>query len=371
MRKLKFLVSLLAALALAVFSALSVGAAEDNYDMSAVYDALSDEALESLDRIGAGQADANLLSELSFEGIIGEISRIAEGNAASPLKGLISVTAVLLVGSMLTVYKSSLSTGVSDAINITTALCVSGAVVIPAVEVINRVSELIVTASNVMLAYIPIIVTLMISSGSAVSSASYYAATVAAAEGVGQLSSKIVVPFMNLFLGLSVTSGISPDIRLGGLIQTISKTVKWVLTFSMAIFTSVLGLKQVIGSSLDTVSNRAVKFAVGSFIPVVGSALADAYNTVRGSVSILKSGLGVFVIIAVAVVFLPVIIQSVMWIVTLWIGKSAAEVLGLSQCAGLLNSVSAVFSTLLAVVLCVTSVYIITSATALLLGGGN
>lgn len=353
---------------LATCSVFSVGA-EESFDMSAVYDALSDDALNSLQRIGANSANADELSSLSFEKIIGEIAQTAENNAAPPLKGLISITAILLICSMLSVYKGSLSSGVSDAINITAALCISGAVVVPAVELIGSASQLIVTASNVMLAYVPAVVTLMLSSGGAVSSASYYTA-VLAGEGVCQLSSRLLAPFMNLFLGLSVTSGISPEIHLEGLIQTVSKAARWLLTFAMTIFTAVLGVKQVITSSLDTVSNRAVRFAVGSFVPVVGSALSEAYNTVRGSVSILKSGLGVFAIIAVAAVFMPIIIRSVMWIVTLWLGKSVAEVLGLPQCAGLLGGVSAVLSTLLAVVLCVMSIYIISNAVALLLGGG-
>ena len=363
------MISLFAALTLAACSVFSVGA-EESFDMSAVYDALSDDALNSLQRIGANSANADELSSLSFEKIIGEIAQTAENNAAPPLKGLISITAIFLICSMLSVYKGSLSSGVSDAINITAALCISGAVVVPAVELIGNASQLIVTASNVMLAYVPAVVTLMLSSGGAVSSASYYTAVLAAGEGVCQLSSRLLAPFMNLFLGLSVTSGISPEIHLEGLIQSVSKAVRWLLTFAMTIFTAVLGVKQVITSSLDTVSNRAVRFAVGSFVPVVGSALSEAYNTVRGSVSILKSGLGVFAIIAVAAVFMPIIIRSVMWIVTLWLGKSVAEVLGLPQCAGLLGGVSAVLSTLLAVVLCVMSIYIISSAVALLLGGG-
>jgi stage III sporulation protein AE len=136
----------------------------------------------------------------------------------------------------------------------------------------------------------------------------------------------------------------------------------------MTIFTAVLTIKQLITTSLDDVSTRAVRFTLNSFIPIVGSALSDAYKTVQGSIGLLKSGVGVFVILSVAVVFLPVILQSLMWIITLWLGKSVAEVLSLSQPAKLIEAVATVFSTLLAILLCIMSIYIISTAIVLIAG---
>ena len=110
---------------------------------------------------------------------------------------------------------------------------------------------------------------------------------------------------------------------------------------------------------------------LSSFIPIVGSALSDAYKTVQGSIGVLKSGVGVFVILSIAVIFLPVVIQSFLWIATLWIGKLTAEVLILSQTAKLLECVISVFSTLLGIVLCIMSIYIISTALVLVMGGGG
>ena len=174
-----------------------------------------------------------------------------------------------------------------------------------------------------------------------------------------------------MFLGLSITGCVSPDVNLGGFTNLISRIIKWLLSFAMTIFTAVLTIREIITTSLDNVSTRAVRFTLNSFIPIVGSALSDAYKTVQGSVGLLKSGVGVFVIISIAIVFLPIILQSLMWIITLSIGKSAAEVLNLQQVQKLLESISAVFSTLLAIVLCIMSVYIISTAIILLMGGAG
>lgn len=373
----KIITIFIISISLIIISTVAVNAEENAeessflYDLSGIYNSLSDEAKQSLEDIGAASADPNTLSEISFNSIVAEILDLAGENVSSPLKGLISITALLLLSSILSAYKSTLNSDISTALNITTTLCITCAVAVPAISVINNTASVISTASNLMIAYIPIMVVIMATSGHAVSGASYYSMMLAAGEGVGQLSSKVIVPLLNMFLGLSITSSVSPDINLSGFINMFSKAIKWILGFGMTIFTAVLALKQLITSSLDDVSTRAVRFTLNSFIPIVGSALSDAYKTVLGSVGLLKSGVGVFVILSVAVVFLPVILQSLMWIFTLWIGKSTAEVLGLSQPAKLLEAINVVFSTMLAILLCIMSIYIISTAIVLIAGKGT
>lgn len=373
---MKKLFAVIAAVVLLIASLISANAVEDTndfnmlYDMTEVYNSLSDEARQSLDNIGAGTADVDKLLQISFSSIMQEITNMAAKNVSSPLKGLISITALLLLSSILSVYKSSLSTDISSALNITTALCITCAVAVPAITVINSTAKVIEISSNVMLAYIPVMIVIMAASGHAVSGASYYTMMLATGEGVGQISSRIIIPLLDMFLGLSITSAINADINLNGFINMIAKTIKWILGFAMTIFTAVLAAKQLITSTIDDVSARAVRFTLNSFIPIVGSALSDAYKTVQGSVGLLKSGMGVFVILSVAVVFLPVILQSIMWIFTLWIGKATAEVLSLNQASKLLEAINAVFSTLLAILLCIMSIYIISTAIMLIIGRG-
>lgn len=373
----KIISIIIISVSLIMFSTVAVSAEENSeessflYNLSGIYNSLSDEVKQSLVNIGAVSADPNTLSEISFNSIVSEILNLAGENVSSPLKGLISITALLLLSSILSAYKSTLNSDISEALNITTTLCITCAVAVPAISVINKTASVISTASNIMIAYIPIMVVIMATSGHAVSGASYYSMMLAAGEGVGQLSSKVIVPLLNMFLGLSITSSVSPDINLSGFINMFSKAIKWILGFGMTIFTAVLALKQLITSSLDDVSTRAVRFTLNSFIPIVGSALSDAYKTVLGSVGLLKSGVGVFVILSVAVVFLPVILQSIMWIITLWLGKSTAEVLGLPQPAKLLGAINVVFSTMLAILLCIMSIYIISTAIVLIAGKGT
>ena len=334
------------------------------YDMSNVFDSLSDDIKQSLQNMGVDLGDFSKLANLSFENVMGEILSLALGNISSPLKGLVNITALLLLCSVISAYNGSLSCDISNSLNITATLCITCAAVVPAVGVIASTGSVICTASNIMLAYVPVMAVIMASSGSVAGSASYYAVMIGAGEGVSQLSSKIIVPLLNMFLGLSITSSVSPSVNLSGFMSMISKSVKWLLGFAMTIFTAVLTFRQLISVSVDNVT-------LNSFIPIVGSALSDAYKVVQGSIGLLKSGIGIIVILSVTIVFMPVILQGVMWMFTLWIGKSTAEVLNLNGPAKLLENISSVFSTLIAVLLCIMSIYILSTAAVIMLGGGS
>lgn len=341
------------------------------YDLSGIYNSLSDEARDSLTAIGADSADANSLQGLSPESIFGQLGTVAARQAAQPLRALIHITAVLLIGAMLSACRSSLSSDTGDTLNTAAALCISAAVAAPAVSVIAQAQTVIIAASNLMLAYVPVMAVLLAAGGSVVGSGSYYASVLMTGEGAAQLCSRVIVPFLNMFLGLSVVSGITPQIQLGGVMALVSRFFKWLLGFAMAVFSAVIGAKQLLSNAIDSASGRAVRFAVSSFVPVVGGALADAYKTVQGSISLLKSGVGVFVILAVAFTFLPVLLQCLLWSAALYVGRLSAEVLNLPQAGRLLDGLAAVFSAMIAMLLCVTAIFIIATAVVLLTGGGG
>ena len=338
------------------------------YDFSGVYQNLSDEASRALSELGVTSADADALSALSFENVMAALSKMAGSGMTAPLKGLITMTAVLLLCSMLTAYQNSLTES-GETVQTVAVLCLSGAVAVPAVGFIGTAGDVIAQCANLFLAYIPIMAVMLAASGKAVSSASYQALTVAAGQGVMRVSSDMILPLLHIFLGIAVSSGIAPQVGLGGFLSLITKLTKWLLGFVMAIFTAVLSLRPAASGALDSLGSKAARFALSSFVPVVGGALSEAYKTVQGSLHVLRSGLGIFVILALAFTFLPVLLQGLGWSLCLFVGKALAEALGVSHCAKLLEALGTVFSTLTAVLLCVPAVLLIAAAAAFAIGG--
>ncbi len=343
-----------------------------NTDKENLYNSLSQEAKNSLTNLGITSLDPNQINNLSFDKLISEVLSTFANQSATPMKALISVVAVMLLSSILSGLKNTLSNSkMQQTIDVVSTLCITTALVMPVSQTILQATSVIITASNFMLAYIPIMLVVMVSSGQAVSGGAYYSMMIMAGQGVSQIASKIITPMLNAFLGISIASSISSNVNLSGITSFISKIIKWMLGFTMTMFTALLTFRQIITTSMDNVSTRAVRFTLNSLIPVVGSALSDAYRTIQSSVNLIKSGMGVFVIISIAIVFLPIIAQCFMWQFSIGVSKMTGEVLNLSQPCKVLEAVSTVVTTLLAIIFCIMAVFIISTAVILLMGGAK
>ncbi|NLW06745.1 MAG: stage III sporulation protein AE, partial [Clostridia bacterium] len=68
----------------------------------------------------------------------------------------------------------------------------------------------------------------------------------------------------------------------------------------LTVFTGVLSIYGVAGSVADGVGLRALEFATGAFLPIVGGMLADAVNAVAGATLLLKSAVS---IVGVVIIF--------------------------------------------------------------------
>ncbi len=339
-------------------------------DISEFFFNLPAEAQDTLRSIGLDTLDGDVLENVTFQGIMTEIITIAAGQGVGVFTSLALIIAVLLLYSLTESFFQNITADtMKEILPVVSALCIACALVIPVTEVIDVAGEAILTASNFMLAFIPVMLAVLISCGKTLSGSGYYSLMVFAAEGIAQLSSKFITPMLNVFLGVSICSTIVPQVHLESVTDLFAKTIKWLLSFTFTIFSAFLTFKTLISTAVDSVSTRAVRFTMSSFIPVVGAALSEAYKTVQGSVNILKNGMGIFVIFAVGAVFLPVILRLTLWSFSVSICKSISLMLNLSVPTRMLSGVSTVLSVLLAVLLCIMALFIISTALIITAGG--
>lgn len=385
MKKMTLIIALL--LIGLVCSCISVGAEEENDETSIdeIYssqleesgalelaDELPQDARKNLDDLNITSPDWRRLNSLSFFEIMGKIISIAGQESITPLNSLSKVLAVILLCALLEGFKTTFSSGpLGGVLGTVSTLCICGLIAYPITETIVRSANIISLSANFALAFIPVMAGVMITSGQAVSGASYYAMMMAAGTAVSQIASRVLVPMLNVFLGISLVGAISPKINLNGVCELIHKVVKWVLTFIMSVFVTLLTMQTVLGSAADSTGTKAARFAISSFVPLVGGALSEAFQTVQSCLKLLKSGIGVFAILGTAVIYLPVIIQCIMWLVTINVCAAAGDVFGLSTPCSLLRASGKVISTMLAILLCCMVIFIISSAIILMVGGSG
>lgn len=343
---------------------------ESAIDLEGMFESLPQESRESLERIGLVSDTSRSICDVTFGSVINEVMNVIASQSPSAFSSLGLLVAVMLIYSLAESFSHSLNSDtLRDVLSVVTALCIALALVIPVTDIISTALDIVSISSNLMLSYIPIMVTVLVSSGQTVTGSEYYSMMVVASSGISKLYSEFVTPLLSVFLGISVCTTVMPDMKFDGLVSFFSKAVRWILSFSFTIFTALLSFKTLIASSLDSVSTRAVRYTVSSFVPVVGSALSEAYRTVASSVNILKNGLGVFMIFAIGSVFLPLIVRLLVWQFSVGISRCFAEMINLRVPNEMLGGVSSVLGTLLAILLCIMAMFIISTALLMTAGG--
>ena len=333
-------------------------------------DSLSPETRKLLGDLGVEGADWNSITSVTPQNYFQKILSVFSGQAKNPLRVLSGVIAVILLCALLNGMKLSFGEKpMGGVIGMVGTLCICTIVVSPIVSCIADAADVLKVASGFLLACIPVLTGIMIAAGQPVSAGSYNVLMLAAGNAVSALSAGFLVPMMNIFLALSVVSAVSPGIRLGGLCAALNKAVKWIMGLCMTLFTSLITLHSIVSSSLDSTGSKAAKFVVSSFVPVVGNALGEALQTVTGCVKLLKSGVGAFGLLAGIFIFLPVVAECVLWILTLNLCSGIGQMFELGEITSLLKASADVVSTMLAILLCSMMVLIISTVVMLVVGG--
>lgn len=336
------------------------------YDMQRLFESLPPETKRSLYEIGITSVDYGQMSGLDFGKVFEKIFGMFGEGSRSAFAGMSVCLGIMLLCALSEGFNVTLEKkGVSNAVG-TMSICT--AIIIPLCGTIERAVEVLNGVSGFMVILVPIMAGLIISSGKEMTGTSYYTVMMTAGNAVSAVSAKLVSPLMNVFLALTVTSSLSVKMNLGSLCESVYKFAKWALMFVMGIFTAVLSLQTIMTSSMDNVSQRALRFAVSSFVPVVGGALGEALNTFNGSVELLKTGAGVFVIIASGLIIMPVAAECIVWQFSMFVLASAGDIMGLNTMTKIFRNVSKAVAMMTGLLFCVLAVFVISTGIILLAG---
>lgn len=380
-----FLAAIFLFLAIPVFTSAAekVDEAEDEVTADDIYeqlleqsranellDELPEDTKSNLSMLNIDSPQWSKLNELSFMQIITLVLKVVGEESVGVLGAIGKIIALMLLCALIDSFKTTLGERpLSGIISAVSTICICAVLVVPIINTIESTAKIISIVSGFMLAYVPVMAGIIISSGQPITGASYYTMMMGAGQVVNQVSTNFLVPMLNVFLGLSISSGISTKINMKGLCDAVYKVIKWVLGFVVSIFTTILTLQNVLSGSADGTTIKAAKFALSNFVPVVGGALGDAFQTVQGCVKLLKSGVGVFAVIACAALFLPSLLECVLWNIAITLAAAVGDIFNLSQPAALLRSCGKVISTMTAIVLSCMTVFIISTTIIIAIGG--
>lgn len=280
-------------------------------------------------------------------------------------------TALAAVGLSLAVSAFRLFSekrGLSGSLDFISVSAAAGLVLLPLFAIITSSARTLKAAAQFMLSFIPVYCGVLVASGRPVTGGASGGVLLVASETVVWLAASVIIPLMGAYLAITLCSSLSPAVNLSGLCDAIKKTATWGTGLIMTVYIGVLGMQTTVNTSADNLAVKTGKFLIGSFVPVVGSAVGEALTAVQSSVSLLRSSVGIYGALAVALIVLPAIAGLIVWRVCLMLSAAAATVLDCPKIAALLRGCdSAVAFTLAMTVIC--SVALIISLAVLAAGG--
>lgn len=335
-------------------------------------DSLPKQAKQSMGELGISSPDPGGLSKFTPASFFGQLAKAAKDAASRPFRSVTMVFGILLSCALLDTLKGSFGEKpLKNVFDTVCALCIAAAVLVPVSQCISTCCSAIRDAGNFSLTFLPIFTGLVAASGHPASAAVYHGLLLGASQVIVQLASTTFIPMVSIYLALCVAGSVSPGIKISGLSGFAKKLAVWGLTLCITVFVGILTIQGLISNAEDTVSIKAAKFVVGSCVPVIGSAVSDALNTVVGCAGLLKTATGAYAVIAFALVFLPSLLECLVWMLAMDLSAAAAEILSIDNMAGLLKSIKEAVGIMLALVLTSALALIISTSVMLLLGTGN
>lgn len=311
----RFFVALLIFLSLPVcaYGADSYNDNLSSFDLSCFQEELDKDTYSMLEALGIDSFDYSNISAINIKDIFALIKSIATNRIDTPLKSALIILAYVVLSSFFQSFKIGDNDSLSDVYSTASALIISTVLLVKIGSTIAISASAINVASRFIFAFIPAFCVIVVACGGATTAFSTNTLLLTLAQGLSFISSNVFVPIINCFLSISICSSLNAQLRLDRLVTNLRKLITTSISFLSACFVSVLSIKTAVASKTDAIGLRSIRFAINSVVPVIGSAISEGLLSIQTYSSLIKSSVGIVGIIAVSLVFLPSIIEVVIW----------------------------------------------------------
>ncbi len=328
-------------------------------------------AKSGLGSLGVTGATPSGMSGFSVQKVFSFLWQKAGDAASAPFKAVAAVFGILLLCALMESMKTAFAAeSMKTVFGVVCTLAIAGVLVTPILQCITTAAATVKDSATFLTAFLPVFAGLSAASGHPASAVLSQGAVLAMAQVLSQIASTTFVPMVSLYLAFCVIGSVSPGVSISSLAVFARKAVSIGLVLLLTIFTAVLTVQGFIAQSADTVSMKTAKFVVSSAVPVVGSAISDAMNTVVSCAGLLKSAVGAYAIVVFLAAYLPALLECAVWMLAVDLALALADITGGSPASALLKGVSEALKMLTALVTA-SALAMIVSICILLIAGGQ
>lgn len=218
----------------------------------------------------------------------------------------------------------------------------------PANTLIKLGTDTVVGLSEYGKLLLPVMTAAMAAQGGATSSAALYTGTVLFDSLLSSLIAKLIVPMLYIYMCLCVANSAVGETLLKGIRDFVKWAMTWCLKIVLYLFTGYIGITGVVSGTADASAVKAAKLAISGAVPVVGSIISDASETILVSAGVMKSAAGVYGVLAILAVWIGPFLQIGVQYILLKITAAVCGVIGTKQTSALVQDFSGAMGMVLA-----------------------
>ena len=297
------------------------------------------------------------------QNIFKKVLKLLGTEVNSSLKVLISILVIIVIHGILKSITDNLeNSNISQIIYFVQYILIVTLIMSNFTEIIKLVRETASSLVGFINLLLPLLLTLMIYTGSIATSDIIEPIILFAVNFIGNIIENVLMPIVLIIVVFSIISKISERVQIEKLSKFLKSGVTWFLGIALTIFVGVVSLEGTLSSSVDGVTAKTAKAAVSTVIPVVGKVLGDVVDSVLGCGVVLKNAVGMIgVIIIIGICIMPIIKIATLSIIYS-LASAVVQPIADDKIVKLLDEMSGVFKVLLAII-CSLSVMLIIGIT--------
>ncbi len=227
------------------------------------------------------------------------------------------------------------------------------------VELLRITTTTLMTVKAMFDVIFPILLTLLTAVGGSVSVGIYQPAIALLSNVFVSLITYVLLPLFIFSIVFSIVGNLSNNVRLDKFVSFLQSTFKWLVGLCFTIFLGFVSIQGVMAGAVDGLSIRTAKYAIKSYIPIVGGYVSDGLSIVLASSMLIKNavgGVGLFLLLAT--IASPVI-NLVLFMLSLKFMAGIIEPIGDHKIANFVGDISKSMSLLIALLVAVAFMYLV------------
>lgn len=295
----------------------------------------------------------------NYPNIISAIFSLVLVDIKAVLPLILTIVAIGILCSIMSTFQSDKKM-VSDMVYFVCFVVMSIIIISAFRNVLQSTKGIISSLSDQMQIVFPILITLLGTIGSFSSISIYNPLVAILSTAVNIVFDKVLFPIFITIMILTLLSNMSSNIKLNKLTGFLSSTFKWLVGIVFTLFASFLSIQGISAGKFDSVSIKATKFAMKSYIPIIGGYISDGMDfIVLGSI-LVKNTIGLVGVIIILLTVLSPILNIILLKLGMQLSSGIIEMTGNEKMSNYLSSCAKILVLPIVLILGITFMYIIT-----------